>query len=100
MSQPTILQKLKNELEVAIPQRDAHVSLVSLEQLPYLIVVCKEGLRLNYGGTNRLPRVVPDAIMPYKSWKISPGTLVSMGIVSTHHNRETVGSDDIWVENH
>jgi cytochrome P450 len=88
LSQPTILRKLKDELEAVDPERDGHIALVDLERLPYLTGVCKEGLRLSYGATGRIPRIAPDVTMTCQSWKIPPGTPVCMDIYSTHHNED------------
>lgn len=89
LSQPTLLKKLKDELETVQPALGEPFDLVKLEKLPFLTGVIKEGLRLSYGATSRLPRVAPDTPLAYGDWVIPPGTPVSMMIPLTHHN-ETV----------
>jgi hypothetical protein len=53
------------------------VSSTELEQLPYLTAVIKEGLRLSYGVSHRLPRIAPNEIISLvsgkKTWEIPPG---------------------------
>ena len=74
---PPILEKLKNELEQALPDVDAPLSIKQLEQLPYLTAVILEGLRLSMGTSNRQERVCPDEVLVYghgdKQWHIPRG---------------------------
>ena len=46
---PTIYTKLRKELLEAFPDPTAPLDYLSLEKLPYLTGVIKEGLRLSYG---------------------------------------------------
>lgn len=57
--QPETYMKLKQELRSAWPVLDRVPSLKSLEQLPYLNAVIKEGLRMSTGVVSGLARVVP-----------------------------------------
>ncbi len=63
LSNPRILQTLREELEAAIPDPYGHVPIESLERLPYLTACIQEGLRLSYGVSTRLQRISPEKVM-------------------------------------
>ena len=94
LSQPNTLQQLKDELSAAIPNPDdvGHVPLSSLETLPYLTAVIKEGLRLSYGVSTRLQRIDPDNTLMFtdkntgEQWPIPAGTPVGSTSVLIHHD--------------
>ncbi|KND89070.1 Trichodiene oxygenase [Tolypocladium ophioglossoides CBS 100239] len=73
---PETLAKLREELDGASPNASAMLSWTELQQLPYLSAVVREGLRLSYGVTTRLPRVAHEEIR-YKEHVIPAGTPVS-----------------------
>jgi len=83
---PSVLKKLKAELEEAIPNPSAIIPLPTLEQLPYLTAVIKEGLRLSYGNTSRIPRIALDQPIKYKDYVIPVGVPVSMSVPDIHLN--------------
>ena len=93
-SQPDTLRKLKDELKGAIPNPDdvGRVPLSTIEALPYLTAVIKEGLRLSYGVSTRLQRINPDDTLPFtdkrtgKQWQIPAGTPVGSTSVLIHHD--------------
>ena len=72
---PRISQKLREELRT-LP---ADAKLPQIEQLPYLTAVIKEGLRLSFSVTTRLPRVFYEPLH-YGDWVIPPKTPVSSTI--------------------
>jgi cytochrome P450 len=90
--QPETLRALKEELKTVMPEKDTKVPLPTLENLPYLTAVMKEGLRLTYGVSCRLARSCPDQTLEYKDpatgkvWSIPPGTPVGMTSVQLHHD--------------
>jgi cytochrome P450 len=90
--QPETLKALKDELKTAMPEIDTTVSLTTLEGLPYLNAVIKEGLRLTYGVSCRLMRSCPNADMNYtdpntgKVWVIPAGVPCGMSSVQIHHD--------------
>ncbi|KAJ8128196.1 hypothetical protein O1611_g5439 [Lasiodiplodia mahajangana] len=96
LRQPETLQKLKNELRTVMPSISdiGKVPLATLEALPYLTAVIKEGLRLGYGVSTRLQRIDPDKPIVFrdkttgKEWIIPPKTSVGMTSVQLHHNEE------------
>jgi cytochrome P450 len=57
---PEIYAKLRKELIEAFPDPTKPADYLTLEKLPYLTGVVKEGLRLSYGVIHPLPRVVPE----------------------------------------
>jgi len=94
LSQPDTLQKLKDELSIAIPNPDdaSKTPLPTLEALPYLTAVVKEGLRLSYGVSTRLQRIDPNNSIVFtdrdtgKCWNIPPGTPVASTSVLIHND--------------
>ncbi|EED16388.1 cytochrome P450, putative [Talaromyces stipitatus ATCC 10500] len=71
-------QRLRSELQEAIPNPAILPKSVVLEKLPYLAACVKEGIRLSTGVSVRLPRVSPEKPIQYGDWVIPPGTPVSM----------------------
>lgn len=90
LATPSILSKLKAELESAIPDPGATLNLVTLESLPYLTGVVQEGIRLSHAISHRLHRICPDETLVYKAgdreWRIPPGTPLSMTSNLVHHD--------------
>jgi len=70
---PHIYAKLRKELLEAFPDPAASLDYLSLEKLPYLTGVVKEGLRLSYGVIYPLPRVVPKGGASYNGVYIPEG---------------------------
>ena len=60
VTNPDIYDKLKKELRDAFPDPTADLGYTTLEKLPYLTGVVKEGQRLSYGVISRLPRATPE----------------------------------------
>lgn len=80
LANPSILRKLKQELQAAIPDPDISTDQAAVERLPYLTAVIKEGVRLGYGSSARLPRVPLEPLVfksGGKEWVIPAGTPVS-----------------------
>ncbi|KAI1760614.1 cytochrome P450 [Hypoxylon sp. FL1150] len=96
LTQPKTLQSLKKELCTAMPSVNdvGKVSLATLESLPYLTAVIKEGLRLSYGLSARSQRIDPDKSIVFadkqtgKEWVIPPKTPVSMSNMQIHHDEK------------
>lgn len=94
--QPETLKILKDELKAAIPNPNdvGTIPLATLEALPYLSGVIKEGIRLLYGSSSRLQRIDPDNSIVYKDKKagkefvIPAGTPVGATAVQIHHNED------------
>ncbi|KAF2438280.1 cytochrome P450 [Karstenula rhodostoma CBS 690.94] len=84
LSNPPLLQKLRDELRTVLPEVDSHAPLMELEKLPFLTAVLKEGLRLGHGAVLRSSRIAPDASLKCGDWTIPPGTPAAMTIPLTH----------------
>ncbi|KAI0543191.1 putative cytochrome P450 [Xylaria digitata] len=74
----TIQEKLKTELEQAMPDPYSQPSLKELESLPWLSAIIKESLRIMALPTTRFPLVSPSEPLRYQDWVIPAGTPVSM----------------------
>ncbi|KAK8047900.1 cytochrome P450 [Apiospora saccharicola] len=105
LSNPSIENRLKEELMSAVPNPAEILPWGALEQLPYLSAIVNEGtlvrdepnlvahmqsshfrpaLRLSFGSVQRLPRVNRLATWVYKDYEIPPNTPVSMDAYHTH----------------
>ena len=74
---PSILQALRNELASTGPDQ-------SLEALPYLTAVLKEGLRMSPPIFTRSQRIAPDRDLQLGEWRIPAGTPVAMTYYLMH----------------
>ena len=81
-----VLTELCSEMAAASSRSRTPLTLIQLEQLPYLNAVATEGLRIAYGVTHRLMRVAPDEAIKYKGWAIPAGTPVGMSSLLMHDN--------------
>ncbi|KAI1122577.1 trichodiene oxygenase [Nemania abortiva] len=79
-SNPVILQRLRDELQYI-----ETTELKTLEQLPYLTSVLKEGLRLGGGTSTRLQRVSERDLF-YGKWRIPAGYPVGMSTLLMHND--------------
>jgi len=73
---PRIYARLRQELLEAFPDPTQPVDYLTLEKLPYLTAVVKEGLRLSYGVLHPLPRVVPDEGAVFNGHFLSQGVSI------------------------
>ncbi|KAF8870185.1 cytochrome P450 [Infundibulicybe gibba] len=80
-----IHRRLFEELRSVWPDRDSHITLETLEKLPYLTAVIKESLRMSHGVVTPLPRVVPsDTVIA--GVHVPAGTSVAMGATFMHND--------------
>jgi cytochrome P450 len=86
VSNPSIYNKLTAELKQAFPDPNSKLDYVTLEKLPYLTGVIKEGLRLSFGVPGRLPRVVPETGAVFEGYAVPRGTVVGMSSWTLHNN--------------
>jgi cytochrome P450 len=88
LANTTIHQRLVKELKAAFPDRKTNLDFRTLEKLPYLTAVIKEGLRLSFSPPGRLPRVIetPDAV--FNGYRVPKGTTVGMSLWMMHRNPE------------
>jgi len=99
LTDPRVLRNLKAELRTAIPDLTLRPSLTALENLPYLTGVIKEGLRLSYGFSSRLPRVSHEPLV----FLVPAGTPVSMSIPLIHQDESIFQNrkefkPELWIE--
>jgi cytochrome P450 len=86
LSKADIRQKLVSELKSAFPNKKADLEYLTLEKLPYLSCVIKEGLRLSYGVPGRLPRVIEAPDATFNGYRVPKGTIVSMSTWMLHRD--------------
>lgn len=83
------LNRLKAELQQAMPDVSELASWKRLETLPYLTAVIYESLRLALGTTSRFIRVAPNDTLKYDRYTIPARTAVSMSVLLIHHHEHT-----------
>lgn len=83
VEEPRIMERLHTELQPLMRRSNGKAALNELEQLPFLTAIIKEGLRLYYGLSQRLPRV-HHVDMPYGDTVIPKGTAISMSSFHMH----------------
>ena len=86
INNPSIHEKLENELSSLMRENDGKPKWAQLEQLPYLSAIIQEGLRIGYGVSHRLQRLFPDTVKEYNGYAIPTMTPVSMTSVLIHDN--------------
>ena len=86
---PSVRQKLLQELKRVMPQRNDHPKLQELEKLPYLTAIIQEGLRISHPVTHRASREFPDRTLTYRGLSIPPRTVVQMTTLLLHENEGT-----------
>lgn len=82
-----IQQRLREEIAQASAKSTDPIQLKTLEQLPYLTAVLKEGLRLSPGISSRAARIT-DKDLSYGDWRIPAGTPVGMTTLLMHTDEE------------
>jgi len=65
-----VQERLRRELVEAFPDPRKRMDYLTLEKLPYLTGVVKEGLRLSYGVIYPLPRVVPEGGATFGEYRV------------------------------
>jgi len=78
LSNRDIYAKLRAELVAAFPDPTQKVDTLTLEKLPYLTGVIKEGLRLSYGVLHPLPRVVPEPGASFNGYWFKAGVCINL----------------------
>jgi cytochrome P450 len=86
LANPPILERLMGDLQKAIPDPESPPNLRELEQIPYLVAILYETLRIFHGVSHRLQRIFPDHSIQYNEWVIPAGTPVGMTSVHTHND--------------
>ncbi|KAJ9602459.1 hypothetical protein H2200_013002 [Cladophialophora chaetospira] len=78
LQNPKAVKKLRDELNIAMPEPNKIPPLATLQNLPYLNAVVEEGIRISFPVPARSPRVFYDHPLQHGDWNIAPGTAVSM----------------------
>ena len=103
VSNPSIYRTLCTELKTAFPSHDHHDQVknldfryATLEKLPYLTAVIKEGLRLSYGTPGRLPRTINTPTATFNGYTVPKGTVVGMSTYLMHRNPDLFPDPDTF----
>jgi cytochrome P450 len=96
ISNREIYRTLTAELEKAFPHSISKLDYTTLEKLPYLTAVIKEGLRLSFGVPGRLPRMIDTQDMVLNGYKIPRGTIVGMSSWMMHRNPKIFPDPDTF----
>jgi cytochrome P450 len=86
LSNPDVYHTLTAELKSAFPDPTAKLDYLTLEKLPYLTAVIKEGLRLSFGVPGRLPRMIEKDRAVFNSYAVPRGTIVGMSSWLMHRD--------------
>lgn len=92
---PGVMDKLRAELDAAVPADLDVPTFEMVRDLPYLSAVVNETLRFHSTSGIGLPRQVP-ADSPgvrFRGYYFPPGTVLSVPTYSIHHSREVWGPD-------
>ncbi|KAB8278609.1 putative benzoate 4-monooxygenase cytochrome P450 [Aspergillus minisclerotigenes] len=85
---PSVRQRLHDELVTTVPDPQQFPTLATLEQLPYLTAVVQEGLRLCDPVTHRISRQFPDRPLQCRGIFIPANSTVGMTAMLTHLNEK------------
>lgn len=92
---PGVIDKLRAELDAAVPADVPVPAFEQIKDLPYLQAVINEALRHHSTSGIGLPRVVPPGSRGVEilGHYFPPGTTLSVPTYSVHHSREIWGPD-------
>lgn len=91
---PGVLEKLRKELDEAIPNGTEVPSFETVRDLPYMQNVISETLRIHSTSSLGLPRVVPPgAGITILGQHFPPYTVLSVPAYTIHHSKEIWGED-------
>ncbi|KAG4433709.1 hypothetical protein IFR05_010818 [Cadophora sp. M221] len=88
VNNPEIYKRACEELKAAFPNAEDTLDYATLEKLPYLTGVVKEGLRLSFGVPGRLARIVPAGGETFNGHFIPGGSFVSMSSWMQHQDEK------------
>ncbi|KAK3328148.1 putative benzoate 4-monooxygenase cytochrome P450 [Cercophora scortea] len=92
---PGVIEKLRAELDAAVPASLDVPTYDLIKDLPYLTAVVNETLRFHSTSGIGLPRQIPDDSpgVDYHGYYFPPGTVLSVPTYSIHHSTEIWGLD-------
>lgn len=76
MRQPAMYLRLQQEIKEVMPTPQSHPCLTTLERLPLLNAILKEGLRVSCPIRGHLPRVVPTGGWNYRGVHFPAGVSI------------------------
>ncbi|KLO04572.1 cytochrome P450 [Schizopora paradoxa] len=99
---PDVMLRLQAELDAAMPDSRQIPDLQTLQSLPLLTAVLKEGLRIYTAGPSPLERVAPGADgktspMTLLGYEIPPGTIIASQAWTTHRQADTFFCPDLFL---
>ena len=94
ISNADIYHTLTAELKTAFPDAAAKLDYLTLEKLPYLTAVIKEGLRLSFGVPGRLPRMIEKDEAVFNGYSVPRGTIVGMSSWLMHRDPNVFPNPD------
>jgi benzoate 4-monooxygenase len=94
LTKPTVIKKLQDELDAALPDIDAVPTFASVRDLPYLDAVIKETMRIPSTSSLGLPRMIPPGPgVTLLGHHFAPGTVLSVPAYTIHHSAEIWGAN-------
>ncbi|KAI1327201.1 cytochrome p450 benzoate 4-monooxygenase [Xylariaceae sp. FL0255] len=101
----TIVSRLQEELDAAIPASASIATHAQVKNLPFLRMCIDEGMRMHSTSALGLPRLVTDpAGVVYEGTHFPEGTVLSTPSYTLHHDADVWGSDveefnpDRWID--
>ena len=96
LANPHVLERLLEELHHNLVNENSNFDMFRLEQMPYLMAIWNESLRMSYGVTHRLQRVFPSDTVRYRDWVIPPGTPVGMTALHIFDNEDIFSEHSVF----
>ena len=84
LQNPSVVERLGEEMKTAIPDPSVMPSLAMLQNLPYLNAIVDEGVRISFPVPARSPRVFRDHTLQYGKWTIQPGVSSIKSVHAIH----------------
>ncbi|KAL9105922.1 MAG: hypothetical protein Q9227_008982 [Pyrenula ochraceoflavens] len=102
-SNPSVLQRLRQELDPLMDGQEGPVTVAQLEKLPYLTAIIQEGLRLSLPVPDRLTRIISSETLTHPSLPHLPipmGTHLSQSTLCTAMNPTLFPSPETFNPDH